>query len=897
MRASAAIRIGLLALLLVGACRGRSILEPRASTPADGGLDGPTPDAEADGSPDVPIVPDGGGDGGASLCSTSCASPPPAVCLDATHARHFNLPGTCQNAQCAYVVTDVVCARGCEAGFCREDPCLGVTCDVPPSACQGAGVCDRGQCRWPAAPAGVSCEDDDPCTTTGTCDGKGNCIGQPLACTTPPALSCVSATSAVVHDPVGACGETGCAYISRTVECAGGCQNGTCLGDPCAGVACSQPPGPCYANAGTCVAGQCQYPALADGTACSDGDACTTGDSCQAGACRGGAAAVCSDGDGCTADRCEPATGCVYPAQPDGFPCDDGNRCSATDVCRDHTCHGETLACDDSNGCTVDTCDVQTGGCQHRAIPDGTACTDGSICTSGDVCTGGVCLGQAVNCDDKKPCTVDRCDPDQGCQSVAAVDGTACTDENPCTKNDHCQAGVCTGTGLSCDDGNSCTKDQCNPQMQMCEHMLLGQGIACDDKNACTTGDRCGPTGACGGTVASCDDGNPCTAEACDPVSGCAHVRIADGTSCDDQDPCTSVSRCLAGVCLAVTGVSCDDLDPCTVDSCDLGGTCTHTPVPDGGLCGGPAGCRTGRCTAGRCIDIMTSSCDDANPCTADSCGADGRCAYTAVADGTGCSDGNACTSGDRCLLGVCAGTANTCDDGNPCTGDVCGVDGSCTHTMIPTGSSCDDGNPCTVGELCTGTVCGGGQARDCNDGNGCTADLCDTGTGCVHLSAPDGTGCNDGNLCTQADQCRNGACAGTTISCTTNDKCLSGSCDPSKGCVFQPAPDGSACNDGDKCTTDDACQAGKCTGSPKTCDDGNPCTTDSCAPLNGACVSLPAPAGTACNDNNPCTSGDQCVASTCLGTPVTDHTACQTATITGCCVTGLCCNVPGCCL
>jgi len=71
-------------------------------------------------------------------------------------------------------------------------------------------------------------------------------------------------------------------------------------------------------------------------------------------------------------------------------------------------------------------------------------------------------------------------------------------------------------------------------------------------------------------------------------------------------------------------------------------------------------------------------------------------------------------------------------------------------------------------------------------------------------------------------------------------------------------------CDDGDLCTTQDYCSEDTCTGTPVTCDDGNPCTADSCDPTSG-CVREPAADGTHCTDGDPCTEGDTCQAGACV--------------------------------
>jgi hypothetical protein len=77
------------------------------------------------------------------------------------------------------------------------------------------------------------------------------------------------------------------------------------------------------------------------------------------------------------------------------------------------------------------------------------------------------------------------------------------------------------------------------------------------------------------------------------------------------------------------------------------------------------------------------STCDDGNPCTADSCD-EGGCHHEPVANGTPCNDGNLCTRGDACFAGQCRGTG------------------------LPDGSACDDHDSCTVDDRCTGGVCAG---------------------------------------------------------------------------------------------------------------------------------------------------------------------------------------------
>ncbi len=242
------------------------------------------------------------------------------------------------------------------------------------------------------------------------------------------------------------------------------------------------------------------------------------------------------------------------------------------------------------------------------------------------------------------------------------------------------------------------------------------------------------PTEVCT-TNADCDDGNPCTLDACDPASGQCHSTPApDGQQCDDANPCTVGNICQSGVC--GTPVACNDGNPCTTDACD------------------PA---TGACT------FTTLSCDDGNPCTTDTCSpATGGCVFTPVAAGTACNDGDPCTTGDTCVQipssanPICQGTPK-CADGDPCTADACDpATGACVNTPIV----CDDANPCTL-------------------------DSCQNGT-CVYTPVA-GIACDDGDLCTTGDFCvprsvGNPICRGTPVNCDDGDACTLDSCEPTTG-------------------------------------------------------------------------------------------------------------------
>ena len=71
----------------------------------------------------------------------------------------------------------------------------------------------------------------------------------------------------------------------------------------------------------------------------------------------------------------------------------------------------------------------------------------------------------------------------------------------------------------ACDDKNACTQDGCEGA-KGCVYKPL-DGDPCDaDGSACTAGDSCKDKACVAGAKKACDDGEVCTADSCDPVSG-----------------------------------------------------------------------------------------------------------------------------------------------------------------------------------------------------------------------------------------------------------------------------------------------------------------------------------------------------------------------------------------
>jgi RHS repeat-associated protein len=353
---------------------------------------------------------------------------------------------------------------------------------------------------------------------------------------------------------------------------------------------------PCTLDACSPQGGVTHTP-LANGTECNDSNACTQTDTCQQGLCTPGALATCLAQDQChTAGTCDTATGaCSNPVKPDGSGCNDGNGCTQVDQCQAGLCVGSSaVVCVAQDQChDVGTCDPTSGSCSNPAKPDGTTCSDGTVCTAGDSCQGGACAaGTAVSLDDNNPCTTDSCDSVSGVVHAVVAAGTSCADSTACNGAEVCDgAGQCQpGTPLTIDDGNSCTADACDAILGV-THLPVAAGTGCADGDACNGIETCNGSGQCAQSGATpVDDLNPCTVDACDPTAGVTHAPVAAGLSCSDGQICNGEERCDAvGVCGIGTAPQLDDNDPCTVDLCDPVAGVQHNAIPG---CGGVA---TGR--------------------------------------------------------------------------------------------------------------------------------------------------------------------------------------------------------------------------------------------------------------------------------------------------------------
>lgn len=325
------------------------------------------------------------------------------------------------------------------------------------------------------------------------------------------------------------------------------------------------------------------------------------------------------------------------------------------------------------------------------------------------------------------PCEADVCadtvcEPRTGCGATPRI-GEVCDWGAACGLTGVCTASGCFGAGaVACDDGLPCTRDACSAE-GVCEASPASGPC----ETGCTIGGWCDGSACTGGEERDCDDGDPCTAEVCVEPGGCAYEPV-DSAECACRDlPATR--SCEAGAFVTRDGCGdetaravCADDDVCTADSCDAEEGCVFAPVD-----------------SPECVGCV-AECDDRE------CGPDPVCG----------EDCGGCRRGEVCAFGLCID--DPCDELQAegcCDGDVlavCGDDGfvqlDCAEEDLGCGWSdeagafaCGGGDPipddiealCPWVPECDGDDCGPADgASDAGTGDAGMGDagMGDAGTG-----------------------------------------------------------------------------------------------------------------------------------------------------------------------
>ncbi|MBM4343315.1 MAG: putative metal-binding motif-containing protein [Deltaproteobacteria bacterium] len=421
----------------------------------------------------------------------------------------------------------------------------------------------------------------------------------------------------------------------------------------------------------------------------------------------------------------------------------------------------------------------------------------------------------------------------------------------PCSDNSECASAACLPTAAGKQCSKTCT-DSC-PKGYACGPVPGSDAVFVCIAKYPKLCDPCKADADCkntlGGGIQFCvdygKDGSFCATE-CKADTDCpggyfcaseTHNGVTAG-QCRQQ---IGLCACSPTAQVAQLQTACKQTSPAGTCAgarfCGKDGlTLCDAPVPSAELCNN----KDDDCDGATDEGLGNAPCSNSN--------ANGTCTGTLT-----CAQGKGACDAPEPATETCNGKDDDCDgqtdeaacnDGNGCTEDACNLgQGGCVFATVT--KPCDDGDVCTYEDLCKDGKCGG-IGVSCDDGDPCSFDAC-SATGCTHKPTPAGP-CDDNNACTSGDLC--GAGSGGKLQCT--------------GVALA---DGATCSDGTVCTIAAACSGGKCLATQSKCDDANPCTDDGCDALQGgvaACKHFYNAA--ACDDGNACSLGDGCLGGKCIG-------------------------------
>lgn len=204
--------------------------------------------------------------------------------------------------------------------------------------------------------------------------------------------------------------------------------------------------------------------------------------------------------------------------------------------------------------------------------------------------------------------------------------------------------------------------------------------------------------------------------------------------------------------------------------------------------------------------------------------------------------------------------------------------------TPLPSPPTCQPESPATTCAGKCATVsnnCGTNvDCGPCTCATGChpVCQICNPATGVCDPKA-NGTLCDDGNACTQADTCQNGLCVGgNLVVCTASNSCQDpGTCDPVTGCpATTNKANGTDC--GERSSGDTlrccggVCPALTCLALGVDCLTPGECVQHCCSQVGagcdgngrGVCRCVNSGPGGLCGSDGDCDPGLQCVCGTC---------------------------------
>ncbi|HCC22861.1 TPA: hypothetical protein DF272_01640 [Candidatus Falkowbacteria bacterium] len=374
--------------------------------------------------------------------------------------------------------------------------------------------------------------------------------------------------------------------------------------------------------------------------------------------------------------------------------------------------------------------------------------------------------------------------------------------------------------GLSCDDGDPSTEDWCSPATYTCRHETYswwtdcGSDLDCDSSQVCGSLGNCIPSGcgadmACGHDEicyfglcyvqdaawcdedADCNDGNPCTIDACSTTGKCRFSQhVEAGTICGYDSAAEQDLVCFSGQCVPPMGF-------CSIDApMDMGEQqCAATSGDfDWGTFCLPNGTQKGGRIEGACQQCIPQYSVDTNiarGCTAD--------APLCVSERVSVPGYEYQREWWHCVIVVSCDTTN---DGTICGWDnearnimVC-YNGACVPEGVGFEQQCETDYDCVEGTRCEDSTCQPYTPRQVDTCGGPTyCQPCDLDLECQGFGYCTGP-YNDDPACGGYGQCETWE-AQTVILPT-------GRCNHSTGrCAMESSSVAETCNDGDAATRD----------------------------------------------------------------------------------------------
>lgn len=598
------------------------------------------------------------------------------------------------------------------------------------------------------------CNDNNGCTAD-SCDAQGTCVNTPNYNVATECCDPATGTKTTISDgnacTVDSC-NTGTGEVLHTNADAGSAcgsaANSQCdLADTCDGN------------------GQCQSNILPVGSPCGSTTHtdCNFADTCDgAGACltniqpSGTPCGSQSSGPCDNPDTCNGVGACLVNTLANNTPCEDGLFCTVNTICTSGVCGGGApLNCADSLTCTTDTCNEATDQCEHALNAD--RCLIGGICrVDGDLNPGDTCA---------------ECDPSANTTDwTVLADGTLCNDGDACTGTgrtgigyDTCTAGTCAGL----------PDPECNDQCDFAVPAVVGQNFSDNSGAGVDDGEAsCQPdsnhdvwftyTADCNGAVFISTTGSnllPINDAVLSVYDACPSQGGSE-IACDDDSGvglnAALVFNTIQGATYYIRIAGFQDnkgslvLNLRPAGDCLIDGTCylagDLNPENDCQSCIPQISTIqwSSRAEGSACGDNGDTECD-----SPDACDGAGVCEVNYKTDGTSCSDdANVCTK-DFCNSGLCTHPPEP-------LGLACGDP---TDTECDNPDSCDGGGTCAANLEGPGFACGDQSSTECDK-----PDACNGAGFCFPRYAPNGTFCNDGDICTGSDHCDLGVCVGTPL-------------------------------------------------------------------------------------------------------------------------------------